>query len=92
MIQWDSVIRIGGDEFIIVLVNCSKQEVSDKVELLYSEIRKIVIDSQEQKYVDVDLGYSYTESFVASKECIDDMLKQADRAMYTVKKAQTKEW
>ena len=87
----DSVIRLGGDEFIIVLVNYSEKEVSDKVELLYSEVRKIDIDSQEQKYVDVDLGYSYTESFVASKECVDDMLKQADRAMYTVKNAHTKE-
>lgn len=87
----DSIIRLGGDEFIIVLINYSKQEVSDKVELLYSEVRKICIDSQEQKYVDIDLGCSYTESFVASKECIDDMLKQADNAMYTMKKGNSKE-
>lgn len=87
----DSVIRLGGDEFIIVLVNYSEQEVSDKIELLYREVKKIEIDRKEQKYVEVDLGYSYTESFVASKECMDDMLKQADRAMYRVKKANAKE-
>lgn len=86
----DSVIRLGGDEFIIVLVNYSKEQVSDKVELLRSEVRKIGIDSHEQKCIDVDLGYSYTESFVASKEFIDDMLKQADKAMYTMKKAGTR--
>ena len=87
----DSIIRLGGDEFIIVLVNYSEQEVSDKIELLCREVRKIDIDRKEQRYVEVDLGYSYTESFIASKECIDDMLKQADRAMYAVKKAYAKE-
>lgn len=87
----DSIIRLGGDEFIIVLVNYSEQEVSDKVELLYHEVRKICIDNQEQKYVDVDLGCSYTESFIASKVCMDAMLKQADKAMYSMKKGKSRE-
>ncbi|WP_180270796.1 GGDEF domain-containing protein [Sporanaerobium hydrogeniformans] len=82
----DSVIRLGGDEFIIVLVNCTKEEIEAKIHYLHQEVNKISLELNKQKYVDVDFGYSYTECFEASKEFMGELLKKADQSMYRAKK------
>lgn len=84
--QNDSIIRIGGDEFIIVLVNYTPEMIETKMEFLRKEINKICVNEQEQSYVDMDMGYSFTEAFEATKEFVDCMLKEADESMYLMKK------
>ncbi|WP_053984875.1 GGDEF domain-containing protein [Niameybacter massiliensis] len=84
----DSVIRLGGDEFVIVLVNYPKDQIVSKMKLLQNEIRKIPLESKEQSHVDIDWGYTYTENFKISKKYLDTILKQADDAMYIMKKDQ----
>lgn len=83
----DSVIRIGGDEFVIVLVDCQEEQVNPKMQCLHNEIRKIKLDCQEQSCIDIDWGYAYTDAFEISKEYLDSMLKRADEAMYAMKEA-----
>lgn len=82
----DSVIRMGGDEFVIVLANYTKEMIVARMELLRKEVNKICYNEQEQSYVIVDMGYSYTEAFKTTKEFVDQMLKEADESMYLMKK------
>lgn len=83
----DSVIRLGGDEFVIILVDCEEEQVISKMELLRNEVKKVHLGYQEQIQVDIDWGYSYTEDFRISRDYLDIMLKQADEAMYIMKKS-----
>lgn len=85
--QRDSIIRLGGDEFIIVLVDYTPDMIVSKMELLRKEINKICYNEQEQSYVEVDMGYSFTEAFETTKEFVNHMLKEADESMYSMKKS-----
>lgn len=85
--QTDSIIRLGGDEFLIVLVNYTAEKIVSKMEFLRKEINKICFNEQEQRYVEVDMGYSCTEAFEATKEFVNHMLREADESMYSMKKS-----
>lgn len=83
----DSIIRLGGDEFIIVLVDYTPDMIVSKMELLRKEINKICYNEQEQSYVEVDMGCSFTDEFETTKEFVNHMLKEADESMYSMKKS-----
>lgn len=86
----DSIIRFGGDEFLVVLVDCAPEIIRAKMEVLQKEVNKICYNEQEQSYVDVDMGYSFTEEFEPTKDFVKHMLKEADEAMYILKKSRKK--
>ena len=66
--------RIGGDEFVAIVVNCEKEEFLNKI-----ENTKLVM---RQKEVSVSIGESFKE-----EECdIDNQLAEADLRMYEEKK------
>ncbi|MGL5675602.1 MAG: GGDEF domain-containing protein [Cellulosilyticaceae bacterium] len=80
----DSVIRMGGDEFLIVLGDCEEAEVHTKMDKIHKQIKAIPLHRE----IDIDWGHAYTESFEISKAYMDRMIKQADQAMYTMKKSE----
>lgn len=73
----DSVIRMGGDEFLVVLTNCGEEVVSRKIQELDEALLPIAA---------ADFGYSYTEFFRDEKSFLKEMLETADRRMYTAKR------
>ena len=72
--RWQSVYRIGGDEFVIVCRRTSHNEVIKLVE----RIRKCVA---ETKY-SCSVGYSYTAD---GTKPIETLLKESDEMMYAEK-------
>jgi diguanylate cyclase (GGDEF)-like protein/PAS domain S-box-containing protein len=86
--QGDTVARLGGDEFVIVLAN-----LSDSLEDAASQteaVGKKVLAALNQKYRLADLDHRSTASigatlFLGLQTSIDDLLKQADLAMYKSK-------
>ena len=79
----DSVIRLGGDEFLIILQN-SSEEASNRI---ICDIKKLlqqnaVYDETNHKYAQGNFGIAYTESFDNTDECIRNLLIQADVSMY----------
>ena len=68
------VYRVGGDEFIIVLLDIEKEEVEQLIERL-----KIYMDL---KKVSVSIGMAYRHN---AKEPFENILRDADKKMYVEK-------
>lgn len=85
----DTVSRFGGDEFIILLTKLGKDEINAKEELY--KIAKKLLHAIALPYQLPNLEYICTASiggtlFINDDETVDDILKNADAAMYEVKK------
>lgn len=81
----DTIARIGGDEFIIILTGIKDKIDVDRVaEKLIRVINEPYIIGEEQAKLGVSIGIAlYPEDAQSGKE----LLKKADRAMYAIKAA-----
>ncbi|MCG3734012.1 putative bifunctional diguanylate cyclase/phosphodiesterase [Vibrio cincinnatiensis] len=84
----DTVARIGGDEFVMVLeqLGFSEEIASKRVDLLCQKI----LHAQAQPYTINEMQHYSTLSigvtlFQGEEQSLDDLLKQADLAMYQSK-------
>ena len=73
----DSVIRLGGDEFLVMLPVCTEENVRHKME----ELRQAV-----EAITPADFGYAYTARFDATPAGLDKLVDTADRRMYREKR------
>ena len=87
--EGDTVARLGGDEFVVVLENLSEQplEAASQVETIGEKI----LDILSQPYKLAGYDYRTTASigatlFIGQQSSIEELLKQADIAMYQAKK------
>lgn len=88
---WDSygdLYRVGGDEFMVVLMNKKVDFCKNLLEMWYSKVGVLNRDGDGFKCV---LSYGTSS---ATKGCIklDDMIKEADEKMYEMKVAIKKEF
>ena len=86
----DTSARLGGDEFVLVLTNLSidKRAAANQAEVIAEKI----IAALNESYLLKDITYHNTPSigatlFSGDKAEIEDLLKQADIAMYRAKDA-----
>ena len=85
---YDSVARFGGDEFVVLLTKLGKEEEKAKEQL--HKIAKKLLQAIAKPYHLGKLHYTCTASiggtlFVNGDKTIDEILKNADSAMYSVK-------
>ncbi|MDD3324583.1 MAG: diguanylate cyclase [Sulfurospirillaceae bacterium] len=89
----DTVARFGGDEFVVLATKLGGDENEARDQL--QKIGKKLLDALSQEYffetANGKLTYSCTASiggtiFLDNKKTIDEILKDADNAMYEVKK------
>ena len=73
----DSVIRLGGDEFLVMLPDCAEDDVHHKME----ELRQAV-----EAITPADFGCAYDGSFDATQAGLDKLVGTADRRMYGEKR------
>jgi len=78
----DSDIRMGGDEFLIVLSNC-KEQVAERIMMNVQQklARETVYDQEKNLYAVANFGIAGVE-FEDSVDFISDLVKQADINMY----------
>ena len=82
----DIVARIGGDEFVILQGNIQKEmEVIERKKRIIHQFKEPIYIEQHQCNVGLSIGYSrYSEM-----NNITDMMREADRRMYTEKTKHT---
>ena len=83
--ETDTVARIGGDEFVIILSSLPENNIANRIarSLVESIARPIDVDSVEIA-VSASIGISlYPENGVTAEE----LIRSADKAMYRIKRA-----
>ena len=88
--EGDTVARLGGDEFVVVLAGLSPQTMEAMTQT--ESIGKKIIAILNQPYQLAKHDYHSTVSIGATlfdhnQQAIDELLKQADTALYQAKKA-----
>ncbi len=88
--EGDTVARLGGDEFVVMLEDLSG-DLADAAAHV-ERVGEKILAALNQSYLLADLDYHSTPSIGATIFCghattIDDLLKQADLAMYQSKAA-----
>ena len=79
----DTVARIGGDEFSIVLVNLSHPEDAEQVaDKILKALAKPVMADEHELFITTSIGISI---YPLHDENPDSLLKKADAAMYQAK-------
>jgi diguanylate cyclase (GGDEF)-like protein len=88
--EGDTVARLGGDEFVVMLADLSEQAVDAATQV--ETVAKKILDALNQVYRLATHEYRSTPSigvtlFSGHGCAIDELLKQADIAMYQAKRA-----
>lgn len=78
----DKVIRIGGDEFLVVIKDCSKIFAEKKVNQIKRAITQIDLDWMGEFRPSAAVGMAYTDSFTGSEAELHKLFSEADERMY----------
>lgn len=76
----DTLVRYGGDEFLIVMPNIPERVLQRKLQLICSQIHDSLIPGYPNMQVSVSIGAT-----IAHDETISSALERADRLMYRAK-------
>lgn len=84
---YDRVGRWGGDEFLLVLPHVTIDGVSMIAERILRNVRKtkLVLPNGEEQTMAVSIGITACDPSDISKITLDDLLSQADQALYQAK-------
>ncbi|NQZ54230.1 MAG: EAL domain-containing protein [Piscirickettsiaceae bacterium] len=80
----DLLARVGGDEFAILMFNCSMDAAKRQLEILLSKIRDFRFIYEGQSF---NVGASLGLVLIDSNSTMTEVLKQADSACYAAKDA-----
>ncbi|MDD3347811.1 EAL domain-containing protein [Oscillibacter sp.] len=85
----DSVVRYGGDEFVVTLTHCTEEQAQAAIGRMRKAVETIPCACVGTGFVQADFGYAYLENFERKPEVLLSLLRTADQAMY-VEKARAK--
>lgn len=78
----DFIVRYGGDEFVIVLQNITKEKVSEKAELILQKFNESFFVNHMEIFTTPSIGISM---YPKDGNDIEVLIKNADTAMYLAK-------
>ena len=76
----DVVIRYGGDEFLMVFLDISGEDLENKLSNIKSELRKIKLETYPEIRISMSFGGAY------GTELVNNLIRTADKALYESKK------
>ena len=80
--RYDSVFRIGGEEFVIILADCTADVASSVANRFREAIEKLAIDIEG---VRVPVTVSIGVSFCDGSQSLEEIFKHADKLLYQAK-------
>lgn len=83
----DSVIRYGGDEFLIIFLNCPEEKVYERTTYIQRMLSDISCKGNKNHTIGADFGVAHTTCFEKTGEFMEKIIRQADTLMYQNKKA-----
>ncbi len=83
----DLVCRFGGDEFLVLVYDCSKEEARNLADRLISAIEKPIELKEITLNVSAEVGIS---SFPADGINVSELVRKADEALYLAKRLGSK--
>lgn len=84
----DIIVRMGGDEFLIILPDSSQTSAEQVAREIKRKLRtEECLQDAKGRHAGISIGIAHTTHFHSSDECIQKMLKEADLNMYTDKKS-----
>ena len=78
--ETDSLMRFGGDEFVLVFRNIPKDIFSMRLEQMRREVSEIMLDEFPDMHLSVSIGGYYGEG------TMDELVQKADHLLYDAKK------
>lgn len=75
--DWGTVVRFGGDEFVVLVPDCGEDMVRQRVETLRAAVEQVT---------EADFGCAWTGDFQADRHLLLTLLDAADRRMYEEKR------
>lgn len=76
----DVLCRIGGDEFILIFINCTEETVEKKMKIIYDSLLKI------KKEYTLSISYGITYITQDMSLSLDEIIELSDSKMYEFKK------
>ncbi len=76
----DVVIRYGGDEFMMVFFDITKQDLENKLLHLKGALKDVTIDNNPEVHITMSFGGAF------GTELVSNLIKTADKALYESKK------
>jgi diguanylate cyclase (GGDEF)-like protein len=76
----DVVIRYGGDEFMMVFFDISKEDLENKLSHIKSALKKITLDNNPEVSITMSFGAAF------GTELVNNLIGIADKALYESKK------
>jgi diguanylate cyclase (GGDEF)-like protein/PAS domain S-box-containing protein len=78
----DTISRLGGDEFIIIIPNLQKSEIIEIIDRLQNQLSKKIIIKDKEFFMTVSIGVSI---YPDDGDAVQTLIKRADIAMYAAK-------
>lgn len=80
----ETLVRIGGDEFVVILDETFTQEtIKARADFFLHEVTKIFAPFEPTRCLSASIGIAFSNS---NNYCIDVVLKKSDQALYKAKK------
>ena len=83
----DLVVRIGGDEFVLLLRSCPLPEAVRIAERVIEAVHEPIAVAGSEVSIGVSLGIALAEDGPGDDTWVDDLVRRADDAMYAAKRA-----
>ena len=87
--QNDTVVRYGGDEFVVTLIDCTEEQVRQAIARMRRALSEIHYGNKQEQSIMADFGYAYTPRLELTYGAIEKLLRAADAAMYEEKKRES---
>ena len=79
------VFRVGGDEFVVVLMGHDYSVVDELVAEFYKRLAQYEADESLEPWEKISAAVGYAKFNRSCDTCVEDVFKKADKAMYAKK-------